>query len=368
MGARVSAPNPGRHKTVDEIILVHCLRTFLHHCQPDDFKQLSGTISTKLAEVFDTAPRRDGDWALYSTFNAAKRVIAAANMTLLFGPYLSADKRFCRAALDYPDEVFKTANFLLPLPRFMRSITALRRTNTEQASHIMITCLTSIIENRLRLGVASADGPSKSKTRSDYLQCIIDATIETGHFTTRDIVLTVLRTWLIAVHETAVISVHALENLCKYPEYAELISSEIRAIHTLSERGDPCKHDFDLDPSKLDQCPILDAFLKETCRLAPPNAITMQRKARSAITFKDGTRILPGDLACVPSQAIMQDSNFYQDSTSFFPRRFLDPDSESPPLSKNARFTGTENTYPLWGLGKHAWYVTSCETRYWTNC
>jgi len=360
VGVRISAPNPGRHKAGAENTLLYCLGPFLHQYQPDGYKQLSGTISVKIAEVFYTASRRDGDWTLTSTFDAAKRVIAAANMSLFFDPYLSADKNFRRAALDYPDEVFKTAGFLIPLPQFMRSIiTALWPKNTGQASHIMITRLRSVIENRLKLGSALADAPGRSKTTRDYLQYIIDSTIDYGHLTTEDIVLTVLMTWLIAVHETAVIGTHALENLCKYPDYAELIRSEVIAIHTLGELGDSYGHDSDLNPSKLDQCPVLDAFLKETCRLAPPNAITMQRKARSAITFKDGTRILPGDLACVPSQAIMRDENFYQDSMSFFPRRFLDHGSQFSPLSRNLRFTGTENTYPLWGLGKHAWYVTS---------
>jgi cytochrome P450 len=70
--------------------------------------------------------------------------------------------------------------------------------------------------------------------------------------------------------------------------------------------------------------------------------------------FEDGTRLLHGDVACVPSQAIMLDPAIYgEDSAEFNPARFIEPSTRSTHF-KNKAFTELDPSYPIWGLGRHA--------------
>lgn len=75
--------------------------------------------------------------------------------------------------------------------------------------------------------------------------------------------------------------------------------------------------------TSLDNAPLLDALLKESAYLHPSDSISIRRKVLKPFKFSDGTHILPGDVACVPSQAIMRDEQIYSNQTVFWPERYL---------------------------------------------
>jgi hypothetical protein len=58
-------------------------------------------------------------------------------------------------------------------------------------------------------------------------------------------------------------------------------------------------------------------------------------------------------VACVPSQAIMRDQAHYGTNSLVFDAfRFVSSDGENV-----SRFADASPTFPLWGLGRHSWYV-----------
>ncbi|ROW08458.1 hypothetical protein VMCG_03186 [Cytospora schulzeri] len=313
------------------------------------FSHISGAITTKFTEIFDAALRTDGNWTCLPSLTTASKVVSAACMVVFFGPDLSADQEFCQAALAYPEELFHTAMFLLPLPSLLWPITSRWFVRNHRASDTMVACLTSAVAKRQkRLNSQMPQG-------RDYLQFIIDSNSQTDRLTTEDIVSIILRTWIIAVHETAVTSVNALESLCRHPEYIEPLRHETSAFGSLGEL-DILTGGNGAKVSELDEAPLLDSFLRESSRLNPPNSITMRRKAQTVVKFRDGTRILKGDMACASSQSIMRSNENYEEASNFSAWRFIEDcgHEASPRFRNTTRFTGTELTYPLWGLGKHA--------------
>ncbi|KAG6365121.1 hypothetical protein INS49_006728 [Diaporthe citri] len=88
--------------------------------------------------------------------------------------------------------------------------------------------------------------------------------------------------------------------------------------------------------ASLEDIALLDAFMKESSRLRPSDAISVRRKVMSTFNFKDGTQILPGDVACVPMNAILRDEAHYLNAEDFSPWRFLD---ENGQLRNSSRFT-----------------------------
>lgn len=119
---------------------------------------------------------------------------------------------------------------------------------------------------------------------------------------------------------------------------------------------------------------LLDSFLKESARFSPSDSsmcpftktarlqdlsdvplpqVSLRRKALAPFSFSDGAHVNPGDVACIPMRAIMQDEARYPDARTFDGYRFVD-DSRT---GSRAKFTDVEMSYPIWGYGKRAWSV-----------
>lgn len=333
-------------------LLARFLRTIVPAHRPQYHRHIVVAINTKFTEIFDAALEHENRWIRLPTFNTARMVMSAANMVLFFGSGLSANQEFCEAALAYPKELFNTAKLLLPLPSLLWPIISRWMKRNPQASNTMVAMITSAVEER-RQGLNS-----QVHGKSDYLQFLIAFDSGSGHLPTQEIVSLILRSWFIAVHETAIVTVHALESLCQDPEYIEQLRHEASSFVSPEESWNLTCGDKAKVPD-IDKAPLLDSFLKESSRLDPPNSVTMRRKAQEAVSFEDGTRILPGDMTCVPSQAMMRSNRYHENASTFCAWRFVkDCGHEASPRYQNTtRFTGTELTYPLWGLGKHAWYV-----------
>lgn len=126
----------------------------------------------------------------------------------------------------------------------------------------------------------------------------------------------------------------------------------------------------------------LDSFLRESSRL---NAITLStstsygpknydlhivifrvmpaslnRYALRDYTFQDGTFIPKGAFVTASLYSLHMDDDNYEDASKFDPWRFVSKrESGEEGESVKHQFTNTSVEYLAFGLGKHAWYVTS---------
>lgn len=97
---------------------------------------------------------------------------------------------------------------------------------------------------------------------------------------------------------------------------------------------------------------ILDSFLRESSRLNPLDALSVQRKAVKPFTFSDGTRVPAGNLVAVPQEALMRDANNYVDAANFDVFRFYSPRETEGAAHK---YTDVNWKYPFWGSPNQPW-------------
>ena len=325
---RMSA-NGSLHSRVLRVIL----RSQLGHLQPSLFH----VVCNSSAHLFEAGRKLPNGWTELQSFSLAKNIIAAANSQAFFGESLSAIPQFLEAALDYPEDLFKTAELLRLMPSIIAPVVAPILMRQHRASKVLVEYLTPVV--KLRLKQSQSDHPFPGPKPLDCIQFFVDANLQKDTWSAHKLIQVILGIWFAALHQPALSLTYALDDLCNYPQYIELLRDELKTCNVTEE--------------KLESLPLLDSFLKESARLHPSDSISVRRKVLQPFTFSDGTTLSVGDVACVPLQAIMRDPSNYPDSLRFDGFRFLDKHQ----IGNINRFTDTSPTYPLWGLGKRGWYV-----------
>ena len=317
--------NGNLHSRVLRVIL----SSKLNDLQPSLSQIVSETVDLQVS----TADESSNGWRKLQVFSMAKSVIAAANSLVFFGEDLSRKDDFVQAALDYPEDLLRTAEILRLLPSAIRSYVAPALMGQHKASTILVKYLIPAVEERQRQKAAEEITPNPPL---DCIQFFVDASFQKDAWPAQKIVQVILGIWFASVHQPALSLIYALDDLCTFPDHAECLTQIIEQC---------------LSHEDLDSLPLLDSFLKESARVHPSDSISVRRKVLEPYMFADGTTLLKGDVACVPLQAIMRDPALYPQSLQFDPYRFIGKSGSGD----SARFTDATATYPLWGLGKRAW-------------
>lgn len=320
---RMSA-NGNLHSRVLRVIL----RSQLGHLQPS----LYHIIYHSSKRFFEAGRELPNGWTELQSFSLAKNIIAAANSQAFFGESLSAIPRFLKAALDYPEDLFKTAEMLRLIPSVLAPVVAPVLMRQHRASKVLVEHLTPVV--KLRLKQSQSENRYLGAKPLDCIQFFIDANLQKDPWSAHKLIQVLLGIWFAALHQPALSLAYALDDICNYPQYIELLRKELQTCNVTEE--------------KLDSLPLLDSFLKESARLHPSDSISVRRKVLKPFKFSDGTPLFVGDVACVPLQAIMLDQSNYSESLRFDGFRFVDKDR----IGSTNKFTDTSPTYPLWGLGK----------------
>lgn len=320
---------------------------------PDICPRMSELISRVFKEELQASSTTKEGWAILPAFKTTKRVVTVANALAFFGSELASNTEFLDAALAYPEDVFRAAEVLRATPSLFHPILAPLMMRGYKASKTMVKHLNLVVEKRLRASTTnnSAGDWICESPSMDCIQFFIDAKDRTIKWTAEKIVQVLLGTWFAAVHQPALSLVYILRDLCDHPEYLEPLRMEVLTA----------SRDGGVSSNVVDNLPLLDAFVKESCRMHPSDSISIRRKALAEHNFSDGTRILPGDVACVALQAMLLDESVYPQAQEFNPSRFLkdlnglSANSKGLSVASTTRFADADLTYPLWGIGRHSW-------------
>ncbi|MCJ1427685.1 hypothetical protein MMC29_005590 [Sticta canariensis] len=141
---------------------------------------------------------------------------------------------------------------------------------------------------------------------------------------------------------------YVLLDLCKHPEFTELLRHQIREL--------PVDDTF---YTRLNRLPALDSFLKESARLSPGNSTAVSRQTLVPYTFSGpgGPHVPAGNWISVPSRAIMRDPANYPSPETFDPFRFATNviatgETDMEVNAAHVKYTDSSYKFPLWGLGK----------------
>lgn len=310
------------------------LTSHLNELQSSLDSILADTIAAELL----VGSRLEGNWVELRSFSMAKKVIVAANSLAFFGKELSREPEFLKAALDYPEDLLRTAEILRLMPLALGPFAAPLLMRQYRASKVLVAYLLPLVEARLNQSRSQPPDLPHPK-HVDCIQFFVNANSRKDNWSARKIVQVILGVWFASVHQPALSLVYAMDDLCNHPKYVSILRTE------LATHGD------DGSGGDIESLPILDSFLKESARLHPSDSISVRRKVVRPWKFSDGTKLYEGDVACVPLQAIMRDPAIYPDGLTFDASRFLNERG----TGNIGRFTDTNPTFPLWGLGKHAW-------------
>jgi len=126
------------------------------------------------------------------------------------------------------------------------------------------------------------------------------------------IVMKILFLIVAAMHTSAITTIHALYDLCAYPETMDELREE--AIKEIGANG--------WTNNSLLRLRKMDSFLKESGRTNSAGIVSFQRLVLSPILLSNGFKIPAGTHICAASDARSRDSSLYDSPLEFRPKRF----------------------------------------------
>lgn len=313
------------------------LRVVLSAHIPDLHASLSEIVASAFVKEMRKGVKEKNGWTKLPSWATAKRIITTANARVYFGTELTQNSEFQDAVHDFVEDLLFTAEVLRWTPSITHALIAPLLMRNHRASQTITKYLTPIVEQRLRQarnGPAYDERPSSKPV--DCIQFFVDANSRKQEWTASRIVQVVLGMWFASVHQPALTLVYALENLCEHAEYIEPLRQEIFSSGCSSSGG--IEAESRESAAFIEGLVILDAFMKESSRLRPSDAISVRRKVLQPFTFKDGLQIPAGDVLCVPmnddqGRPIMGDAGQYAVKSKLYQVRLFH--SHPPPPTPN---------------------------------
>ncbi|KAB8076861.1 cytochrome P450 [Aspergillus leporis] len=318
---------------------------------PDLQRIVNGAISEELS-----SPGADG-FVYARLFSTIKRIVTKVNCFTFFGEELSQNPEFTAAALEFPQVVILAAEILRITPNFLREYVASLVTGQHYAAKTLFRYIAPIVEQRLAIRAVDGGSPN-GHTPVDCMQWLIDTSPRKNPWSTPRMVGEIMAVWFGSVHQLAMTTTYAIEDLCLHSEYVEPLRNEI-----YQWAANTCGRD-------VEKMPLLDSFVKESIRCTNSDAITVRRKALVPFIFADGLKVDRGDWVCIPQRGMMHDPSRYSDPEGFDGFRFARANKSlragcmpvEVPDRVPSVLTDISVDWPIWGLGN-----TACPGRFYAS-
>ncbi|KAI0449783.1 cytochrome P450 [Xylaria acuta] len=334
---------------------VRALRSLLTSHLPYHRVNLENVISQTLHEELSKVGE-DG-YTRAKLFPMIKRIVTKVNCLIFFGEDLSRNEEFTAAALEFPQVVILTAEFMRITPKFLRRLTASFITRRHSSARTLCRFLEPIVSERL---TDRMKGNNLKPVPVDCMQWLIDTSPRKNPWSPTRMMGEIMAIWFSSVHQLAMTATYAVEDLCLHEEYVDPLRQEIQK--QLAEGGE-------LQPD-LEGLILLDSFIKESIRCNNVDAISCRRKALRDVTLQDGSVVKRGDWVCIPQRAMMHNSSRYANPEVFDGRRFVRANAtilkgqltDLIPDKGTSSLTTTSIEWPIWGLGN-----TACPGRFYAS-
>ncbi|GFF33517.1 ent-kaurene oxidase [Aspergillus udagawae] len=349
---------------------VRALRSRLTAHLPILMPELQRIVETAIADEL-AVPGKDG-FVHCRLFSMIKRTVTKVNCFAFFGEdlgtitslarqshqanYVAAQNpEFTAAALEFPQRVILAAEILRITPGFLRRSVANLVTRQHYAVRTLFRYLEPIVEKRLATRAKSTSAIQEDAPM-DCMQWLIDTSPRKIQWTTTRMVGEIIAVWFGSVHQLAMTTTYAIEDLCLHNDYVEPLRAEIQQYLAGS-----CRR-------RVAEMPLLDSFVRESIRCTNSDAITVRRKALTPFVFSDGLEVAEGDWVCIPQRAMMRDRIRYQNPQAFDGFRFARANKQlragdvslDVPESSPLMMTDVSVDWPIWGLGN-----TACPGRFY---
>ncbi|ETS75628.1 hypothetical protein PFICI_12572 [Pestalotiopsis fici W106-1] len=281
-----------------------------------------------------------GEWKSLVLKDTVLHLVARLSSRVFLGKDLSRNERWLEIAKNYTVDGF-TASFLLRLvPSILRPFAYWlipQCRSCRRAVRDAHKIIDPEVERRVKAVDEALARGEKPKKTADAIGWIH----EVSRGRRIDYVSAQLSLTLAAIHTTTETTTQAVFDLCEHPEVIEKLRGEI--IEVVGEHG--------WAKTSLYKLRLMDSFLKESQRVRPMAATSMNRFVEQEVTLSDGTVLPRGSRINVMTN--FMDPKVYAAPEEFDPARFLR--LREQPGSENAwQFVTTNPEHMLFGHGQHA--------------
>ncbi|PPQ77970.1 hypothetical protein CVT26_005275 [Gymnopilus dilepis] len=300
------------------------------------FSDIKDEIVTAFSEL---VPAKEDEWVTLPALATIMKVVCRTSNRLFVGLPLCRDPDYRQLNEQFTIDVMVGARIINAFPKFLRPIVGQVLTKVPASIKRAVNHLRPLIEEQL------AQEEKYGKDWPDKPNNLISWLLDEAKGPQRDIedlAIRVLTINFAAIHTTTNALTMALYNLAAYPEHAEPMREEVRAV--IEAEG----------WSKLSMTKMrkVDSFIKETQRLGL-GAVTLNRKVLQDFTFSNGITVPAGSYLGVPTYATHMDDQNYETAHEFRGFRFAEMRDEEGEGLKH-QFVALNPTYLAFGAGRHA--------------
>ncbi|KAL8658029.1 MAG: hypothetical protein Q9226_001338 [Calogaya cf. arnoldii] len=298
-----------------------------------NLQALVPVLKSYTADAFrDEFPEQVADNEKWTTFHphmVSSRLVQRLNNVIIVGQDLTDDPIYLAASMQYTRDVVITGELLRFTPSTLQNAIGWISMNRTGAKNIVDSKVTAMMWDRIN------DHQGHGRKQCDLVQWMLDSTRKKSPQAITKLVQHVMGLLFGGAHQLPMLISFALYNLCKYPEYLEPLRCEIEKTANNEDDND-----------NYDNMPLMDSFLKETARVYPTVILTMPRKVLWPFKFADGTVVPKDNWIVVPSQALMQDEQYYEEPERFNGFRFVGQDGGT---ASSSQFSTPSFEFPFWG-------------------
>lgn len=319
------------------------LRTNLPNLRPNIKSRVTEGFAAKLDQASSTV---DG-WTRVSAFGLARSITESVNSEVLLGSKLADCKEFMAAATRYSNDAAAAFEICRQLPSVFTPLVAPAIMAWSGSMKKVAAAVREVVVERLE---EMTSLPYHKVKHMDCLQWVIESSNTPAQRTVERLTQQIGALFFASSHQMPMALVYAIYSLCDHPEYIEQLQQEI-ADNMSSDVEDSFKNMH-----------LLDAFLRESARLNPLDALSIQRKVLSPFTLPSGGHIPAGNLVAIPQQAVLQNPEYYPNPSHFDPYRYFPNQTRKRHQDVTTRYTDVSHSFPYWGSPRKPcpgrWYVS----------
>ncbi|KAG4025961.1 hypothetical protein MFRU_047g00250 [Monilinia fructicola] len=327
------------HDTVPGRVLKFLLRTNQPALRPKIQKKIEEAFSQVLSKG-----KAVNDWTSVSVLGLSEAIGLRINCQVLVGDELANDQDYVDDVLRYSNDVILSMEFCRYMPAFIIPYACPAIMAWSGAMERLATRIRPLVIQRLR------DIEEKKTLPSDCITWVIESSTTPRQRTVERIVQQMIALTFASAHQLPLVLTFTIYNLCLHPEYIEPLTEEISTMLSFP------------DDKQYKNMPLMESFLRESARMNPLDALSIQRKVMRPFTFTSGQTIPAGNIIAVPQDALMKSPKYYNDPEIFDGFRFVLPEDrgrEEPRM----KYTDVSSGFPFWGASKKAcpgrWYVSA---------
>ncbi|KAK4184334.1 cytochrome P450 [Podospora australis] len=315
-------------------------------------------VADETQYAFDQLWGSSTGWKEVGVYDTLRRIIGSVTNRVFVGLPLCRNPDYLELGMAYAQDVPVASQLLRLLSPVIRPLAAYFITiPAKRHSKAFNQLIFPEIQARLDEYDARQQDPEKKsiKAKNDFLQWTVQQAKEMGdpyHWKLETLAGRIILLNFAAIHTSSFAITSALLEMA-HADKADVNALRKEIEDVLAEHGG------EWDKRALAQMTLLDSWMRESMRLNSFVTVGLMRLVmpKEGITTPSGVKIPKGCTVTVPSYAVLQDENVYDDAQEFKPFRFAElRKDESVGYIKRAQkaFATTSNDYLAFGHGRNA--------------